>query len=238
MLRFVQSFEAYQSAAKIIERDGIEGFYAAKELVDYEMATLLLVAFLRRTYGSMETYPADPSIDARVLETLRQVMPPEYFAALRDGYCWFYMPKLYALDSFSAFAVEYKRRLWPTLEHAYQATKFMNDSDDPFGDNFALIMRILNAKSAHEAKKIAHEPSVKDRIRPDWLDVRENVMRELIRLKYDQHEYVQRTLANTVGYILVEDSPEDSFFGRGEDWTGKDRLGKLWEELRKEKCGY
>ena len=60
------SMQRFHLAAKAIESDGIGGFRKATEFVDDEVAFALVVAHLRRGYGSMGSWPADPDIDPKV----------------------------------------------------------------------------------------------------------------------------------------------------------------------------
>lgn len=135
----------------------------------------------------------------------------------------FYEVLFYMFSNFSSFMVEFLGLLWPTAEHAYQAAKFT----DP-----ELREKIRNARSAHDAKKIARENDALKR--PNWDSIKIPIMKEILRCKRDQHPYVKESLMKTRGKILIEDSPKDSFWGRGPDWKGHNHLGKLWMELRDE----
>jgi ribA/ribD-fused uncharacterized protein len=59
-------------------------------------------------------------------------------------------------------------------------------------------------------------------------------MTVIVRAKHDQHEYIQRKLLETGNAELIENSPTDSFWGRGPDWKGRNELGKIWMRLRQE----
>ncbi len=135
----------------------------------------------------------------------------------------FYEDEFYMLSNFSSFAVEWRGELWMTAEHAYQAAKF-SDPD--------IREKIKNARSAHDAKKIAkvyrHFMDI------DWHQVKVYVMKEILRAKRDQHPYVQKKLEQTKGQDLVETSPRDAFWGWGPNRDGENHLGKLWMELRDE----
>lgn len=235
------SLELIQSAAKLIEADGTEGFRSAVKKVGWEMATAMLVSYLRFQSKSTATFPADPAIDANVNRVLTGVLPSKYMEVMQKGGDLFYMGRAYALDNFSAFTVLYRSITWPTAEHAWQADKFFKYADPSvFVDvepREAVIQRILHAPSAHDAKKIAHEHGMERAMRKRDDEEKKSTMGTIIRLKFDQHEQVQKTLRRTTGFI-VEDSPTDSFWGRGQDWDGKDALGSLWTELRYEKFGY
>ena len=69
-------------------------------------------------------------------------------------------------------------------------------------------------------------------VRPDWEEVKIDVMERICRAKLQQHEYVQRKLDQTGDLLLVEDSPYDSFWGWGPDRQGRNELGKVWMRLR------
>jgi ribA/ribD-fused uncharacterized protein len=150
----------------------------------------------------------------------------------------FYTPKWYCLDNFSAFNVVYEGILYPTVEHAYQALKFIyatsvdNDEIVDLRANYAEVIR--SANSAHDAKKLAHTVALLPHVRKDWDDVKVWMMEQLLRAKHERHEYVRKILKRTKGLVIVEDSPTDSFWGRGSDWQGQNHLGCLWMKIRDE----
>lgn len=62
--------EQLQAAAKMIEADGTDAIKSATALVGEDVATALLISHLRRAYGSMDSFPANPNIDRRVNDVL------------------------------------------------------------------------------------------------------------------------------------------------------------------------
>lgn len=176
----------------------------------------------------------------------------------------FFMSRWYAFDNFSAFTVKIRRfkcfdipvhsmgGVFPTSEHAYQFAKFLIEVD--FSGKFraparqwsdeerrimnlyirrrSTLSRIQSAPSAHLAKAIA-KANKNDR-RGDWHEVRLDVMEEILRSKLEQHEYVRETLEKSIGMEIIEDSPFDSFWGRGPNHDGKNHLGRLWMKIRDE----
>ena len=142
-----------------------------------------------------------------------------------DEVIGFYTREFYPLDNFSSFKVLYKGYLYSSLEEAYQASKFIGIAPE-------VEQKIKNSYSAHEAKKIAFEN--RDKQRKDWDEVKVQIMEELLRLKLNQNPYVKKKLLETGDYLIVEDSPTDSFWGWGEDRKGENVLGKLWMKLRDE----
>lgn len=62
-------------------------------------------------------------------------------------------------------------------------------------------------------------------------------MEELLRLKVEQNPYVKRKLLQTKDYVIVEDSPKDSYWGWGFERNGENHLGKIWMKIRDELKG-
>lgn len=152
-----------------------------------------------------------------------------------DTQVFFYEQDFYVLSNFSAFAVIWGRRLFMTSEALYHWLKFSTGFDltDAAGvDADRIAEEILASRSAHEAFKIAERN--KHLRRPDWDDVKVDIMRKILRAKVDQHEYVRRKLLATGDRELIEDSWRDDFWGWGPNRDGQNMLGKLWMEVRAE----
>ena len=66
------SLEQMQEAAKLIEIDGSEAYETVCRRFGEQVAQLLLVAHIRRNYGSMDSYPPNPSINAGLAVSLRK----------------------------------------------------------------------------------------------------------------------------------------------------------------------
>lgn len=141
-----------------------------------------------------------------------------------DNQVFFYEQEFYVLSNFSAFAIEYKELIFPTLEHAYHWEKF---PDAP-----TIQYYILNARSAHVAFQNAQEN--KHLRRKDWDSVKVNIMLDLLREKVKQHEYVKRKLLQTGNRTLVENSWRDDYWGWGPNKDGQNMLGKCWMQIRDE----
>ena len=155
----------------------------------------------------------------------------------------FYMSRFYGLDNFSAFRVEIFGKRFDTSEHAYQYAKFIYD-DWHWERSLPEVIKkkilkvreaILNAPSAHDAKRIGREN--KDLRRKDWDDKKFSVMRKILKAKFDQHPYIRKTLERTAGLYIVETSPIDAEWGWGRDLCGLNRLGELWMEIRLKEFG-
>jgi ribA/ribD-fused uncharacterized protein len=137
----------------------------------------------------------------------------------------FYEQDFYVLSNFSAFNVGIFGRDFQTSEHAYHWKKF-NEV------NSVIANQVRHARSAHLAFKIAERHKAERR--QDWDGVKVDIMRQILRAKVAQHDYVQRKLLATGTRELVENSWRDDFWGWGPNQDGQNMLGRLWMELREE----
>jgi N-glycosidase YbiA len=125
------------------------------------------------------------------------------------------------LSNFSRHPFSLQGKVWPTVEHYFQAQKFKGT------DHEEMVRR---AKGAMQARKLGRTRS--HPIRGNWDAVREDVMYEALQAKFTQHAYLMEALTATADAMLVEDSPTDSFWGCGRSGDGKNRLGVLLMRLR------
>lgn len=135
----------------------------------------------------------------------------------------FYEGTGYVYSNFSSFKVRWRDVDWMTSEHAYQAAKF---------DDRKIIDQIKEAPSAHDAMKIAH--CYRDKQVHNSPEMKISIMEEVVRAKSAQHPYIQKKLLESGDREIVENSPTDSFWGRGPDWKGQNWLGRIWMNLRAE----
>lgn len=134
-------------------------------------------------------------------------------------------------SNFSRHSVKLDGRIWPTSEHYFQAKKFLSWDEQEL---------IRNAPSPSDAANLGR--SRKRPLRKDWEEVKDDVMREVVRAKFNQHEDIKQILLSTKNAYLVEHTVNDSYWGDGGDGSGKNMLGKILmeirEELRLEKIGW
>ncbi|CAN7387818.1 NADAR family protein [Variovorax sp. LjRoot178] len=150
--------------------------------------------------------------------------PGEYHKLDTPTHVFFYEQDFYVLSNFSAFSLEWKGGRYDTSEAAYHSEKFPNWPQ--------IRSAIAGAFSAHDAFKIAELN--KERRRADWDSVKVGIMRNILRAKANQHEYVRRKLLATGDRVLVEDSWRDDYWGWGPNRDGQNMLGRLWMEVRAE----
>src|SRR4051794_24157894 len=124
-------------------------------------------------------------------------------------------------SNFSPHPIELKGRVWPTAEHYFQAQKFADTAHEE---------TIRQAKSPMIAARMGR--SRERPLRQDWETVKDNIMREAVRAKFEQHASLKSMLLNTGEAELIEHTSNDSYWGDGGDGAGKNRLGQLLMELR------
>lgn len=142
-----------------------------------------------------------------------------------DKQVFFYEQDFYVLSNFSAFTLQWQGLRFDTSEAAYHWEKFAITAP-------VIAEEILHAESAHEVFKIAEVN--KACRRPDWDNVKVSIMRDILRAKAAQHEYVRRKLLETGDRELIEDSWRDDFWGWGPNRDGQNMLGELWMQVRAE----
>jgi ribA/ribD-fused uncharacterized protein len=126
------------------------------------------------------------------------------------------------LSNFARFPIEIDGEIWASVEHFYQASKFV----DP-----EMREKIRAAPKPVIAKKLAQKYS--GRMRADWTDVRDGVMERALRDKLARHRQIRELLMATGEEELIETAP-DRYWGIGRDGEGENRLGLLWMKLRDE----
>ena len=126
-------------------------------------------------------------------------------------------------SNFAAYPITLGGKLWPTSEHYFQAQKF---EDIDYQD------AIRAEKSPMIAARMGRSRSKK--LRADWESVKDAVMLDAVRAKFDQHDDARATLLGTGDALLVEHTENDRYWGDGGDGTGKNMLGQILMQVREE----
>lgn len=114
-------------------------------------------------------------------------------------------------------------KLWPTVEHLYQAQKF---TDATIREKIRCLPNPMAAAIEGRNKQ--------NPLRADWERVKEHVMLSCLRLKFTQHHNLAKVLHDTGNRRLVELSYKDSYWGSRPDGSGQNRLGVLLMHIREE----
>jgi ribA/ribD-fused uncharacterized protein len=148
-------------------------------------------------------------------------------------------------------AIIYQGKAYATSEHLYQALKFLHPNASTIDLKYAELIR--TSKTPNQSKILANQTEAggyRWRIqlnstirkfkekgaqpRSYWEDMKIEVMRSVLRLKFATDNHCRTVLLSTNKSKLIEDSPIDSFWGRGKDGKGRNHLGRLLEEIRSE----
>lgn len=125
--------------------------------------------------------------------------------------------------NFSRHGFELDGEWWKTSEHYFQAEKFVGT---PYQEE------IRHLPTPREVFNLAR--NLKDLIRPDWRQVKDDVMRKAVLRKFEFNLDIRAVLLATGDALLVEASPVDYYWGRGADGKGKNMLGIILMEVRTE----
>ena len=128
------------------------------------------------------------------------------------------------LSNFFQANIELDGKVWPTVEHYFQAMKFPK--------NIALQEEIRKAKTTGKARTLGRK---EEGAREDWESYRMVVMERALREKFsDRHPELKAKLLSTGKAVLREVSPVDNFWGVGKSRKGKNNLGILLMKIREE----
>ena len=126
-------------------------------------------------------------------------------------------------SNFAQFPIKLKGKIWPSTEHYFQAQKFAGTSQET---------AIQNAASPIKAAEMGRNRKI--RIRPNWDNVKDNVMHEATRAKFSQHADLKAMLLATGDAKIVEHTDTDAYWGDGGDGKGLNKLGKILMRVREE----
>jgi N-glycosidase YbiA len=129
-------------------------------------------------------------------------------------------------SNFSPHGIKIKGTFWSTVEHYYQAQKFVGTVDE------VVIPLIYAAETPEKAAALGRCSTRK--LRSDWDVVKTQVMQSAVLVKFLTHADIRKVLLTTDDQLLVEDSPNDYFWGCGAEKTGQNHLGKVLMSVRQE----
>lgn len=123
------------------------------------------------------------------------------------------------LSNFTPARVTLDNEVYPNVEAAFQAAKTTDKTQRKAFQNY----------NGAQAKKAGRQL----KIRPDWEQVKLNIMEELVREKFTDPELRQKLLDTKDTEIIEGNYWGDTFWGvcRG---TGQNHLGKIIQKIRTE----
>ncbi len=124
--------------------------------------------------------------------------------------------------TFSDHAFQLEDKVWPSVEHYFQAMKFESPEQQE---------KIRSAGSPGQARKLGR--SRFKRIRRDWKQVKHIYMTRALYTKCRAHPAIGEKLLATGDTRLVENSVYDYYWGCGRDRRGDNRYGEVLMNVRK-----
>ena len=125
------------------------------------------------------------------------------------------------LSNFFMIETMYDGKCYPSAEHAYQAAKTTDDR---------IRVEIQYAKGPATAKAIGR--AIED-IRPDWEDIKLQVMEDIVRSKFKNHTVREHLLATGDALLIEGNDWWDTFWGVCEG-VGENHLGRILMRIREE----
>lgn len=162
-------------------------------------------------------------------------LPPQYTiqkarTVRMDGGLYFHSAHS-VLSNFHPAPIIQDGVYYPTAEHCYQAEKCRAANDRARHD------LVIKARTPLEAKKIGEQIKETD----TWRETREEVMKMVVDLKFNQNQELARYLMDTRDFTLHEATSNDHYgIGatlnsrsmRNKQYKGKNRLGAILEAKR------
>lgn len=128
-------------------------------------------------------------------------------------------------SNFAPSPVVIDGKRYPTVEHFFQASKYPSDI------TWQEAIRV--SATPAKAKQLGTQKDKMDKVRPDWDSKKEEIMITGLRAKFQQNSGLLQQLKETGERPLIEAST-DAFWGEGRTGSGKNRMGKLLEQVRTE----
>ena len=223
-LKLIQDIRSYESVVEVLHELGI----VRLRMITNNPAK---VAFFRDrdfVVALVNTHPTIRPENEEYLRTKKEKLNHdislETEAGIFDDIRFYHSDQPWGeFSNYSRHAVFLREKTWPTVEHLYQAQKFVGTDYEE---------RIRTALTPTLAKQKAKE--WKPQRRSDWDVVKEDVMLEGLRAKFNQHPDLKRKLLSTRERRLVEFTDNDAYWGENHKGLGKNRLGELLMQLRSE----
>jgi ribA/ribD-fused uncharacterized protein len=135
----------------------------------------------------------------------------------------YYENSNFVFHNFSSHAIKYNGITYPTAEHAFHSAKFEDEK---------IKEEIRNAKTPLDVFYLGKK--YKYLRKENWDDIKVNVLYEILTEKVKQHAEVIKALLNTGTEEIIEDNPNDDFWGNGKDGKGENQTGKILMRIREE----
>jgi ribA/ribD-fused uncharacterized protein len=124
------------------------------------------------------------------------------------------------LSNFWPVEINYKGKIYKSIEHSFLAQKNLSEAWQDF---------CVNESDPKKVKKLSMEICLRD----DWESVKVDIMKELIRIKFQDRILMGKLLATSDEFIQEGNDWGDTFWGVDlETGEGKNILGKIIMDVR------
>lgn len=124
-------------------------------------------------------------------------------------------------SNLAPYGVELDGLWYPTVEHYFQSQKF---ADTPYAEMVRLTEDPVFVARIGKWRQLP--------IRSDWEQVKDDVMKRAVLRKFELHYPIRQVLLNTGDALIVENAPNDYYWGAGSDGSGKNQLGCILMDVR------
>jgi len=140
----------------------------------------------------------------------------------------FYNSAAYSFSNLFPASVQLDSVSYRTGEHAWHSLKFAGSAPE-------LATKIQQAETVDAAQALSFMEGT-DKQRPDWEGVRCELLRTILRAKFQQHPALRQELLDTGDRLIVnvDTDPWAGMSAAGGIPTGSNNLGKALMELRGE----
>ena len=125
------------------------------------------------------------------------------------------------LASYSNHGFYKDGKYWPTIEHFYQAHKFLDSN---------LRDIIQYAATPKEASKIGRDKN--NPLRRHWEYLKLDIMFEAVYRKFITHSDIRNLLLLTNNAEIIEETTKENYWGCGPLYDGNNMFGKILMSVR------
>lgn len=155
--------------------------------------------------------------------------------------------KYYEFSNFYECKIEFDGITYPTSEHLYQSAKFYGETEE----ELEYIKIISKASTPNKARILASQEigggykwktdlnpiitkyrNLGVKMRDDWEDIKVDVMRAIVYIKFSENQKLKQLLLSTGDRDLFEHTHRDKFWADGGNGSGKNWLGRILMETR------
>lgn len=132
------------------------------------------------------------------------------------------------MSNFAKYPIVIDGKVYPTSEHYFQAQKYTHVPE--------YYEQIRTAPNPTIAKRLGGTRSGTRKIplRANWEKIKNNVMKHVVTVKFTSYPELKEKLLATGNSPIAEHTANDNYWADGGDGSGKNMLGIILMEVRRE----